>query len=164
MSKNDDRASAEGHDEPANDSVYDFLYHDARRVGSFLAQFDDAGHLQQITQSDAVTKGSKRGWRVGLGGGMSPVGNAEASLELGPQQSGSETSERVYDPLWTNARTLLDYLSERDLIERDIHNARIGQFVLASGALTIIDLPMLKGAWDKKTVGQFARAGARQVA
>jgi hypothetical protein len=43
--------SGEVLDEPQNDSVYDFLYQDVRRVGSFLDQFDVAGHLQQIVQS-----------------------------------------------------------------------------------------------------------------
>jgi len=39
---------------------------------------------------------------------------------MDPSQSGSEGQMRVYDPLWTNALTLLDYLDEARLIQRDI--------------------------------------------
>lgn len=40
--------------QPATASVYDFLYHDARRVGSFLAQFDENGLLQSLKRSIAT--------------------------------------------------------------------------------------------------------------
>jgi hypothetical protein len=106
----------------------------------------------------------KRGWRVALGGGMPEAGaSAEASVERGPAEEGSETSERVYDPLWTNALAFLDYLEERNMIQLDIHKARIGQFVLATGQLLIIDVTMLKDAWEKPTVKKKKKmlAGAR---
>ena len=107
--------SEEAQDEPESDSVYDFLYHDIRRVGSYLAQFDDAGHLQSVIESRTARQGVRRGWKATLGiGDLVPglPGGPEASLERGPLEAGSETSERVYEPLWTNARTLLDYLDE----------------------------------------------------
>jgi hypothetical protein len=146
--------------EQERDSVFDFLYHDARRVGSFLAQFDDAGHLQQITQSESRTKGLKRGWKFALGGGMGEFGSGEASVERGPGEGGSEASERVYDPLWANARTLLDYLFERNMIQRDIWEARLGQFVLVEGRLVILDVAMLKGAWDKPAIRKIVTKDA----
>ncbi|MFX6435387.1 hypothetical protein ABTG69_19580, partial [Acinetobacter baumannii] len=31
--------------------VLDFLYHDSRRIGSFLSQFEEDGHLQQFTRT-----------------------------------------------------------------------------------------------------------------
>jgi hypothetical protein len=43
-------------------------------------------------------------------------------------------------------RTLLDYLYERDMIERDLARANIGRFVLASGSLEIRDLNLIKKA------------------
>jgi hypothetical protein len=148
-------------EEHESDSVFDFLYHDVRRVGSFLAQFDDAGHLQGLTQSETVSKRLKRGWRFALGGGIPDAGaTGEASIERGPAEGGSETSERVYDPLWTNARTFLDYLAERDMIQRDIHKGRIGQFVLAKGNLLVVDVTMLKNAWEKPTMKKKMLAGA----
>lgn len=150
--------------EQENDSVYDFLYHDVRRVGSFLAQFDDAGHLQQVTQSDKVIRGAKRGWKFKLAGGVEQMGNGELSGERTPLEGGSEESERLYDPLWTNARTLLDYLAHRDMIQRELGTAQVGQFVLVQGQIMLLDLAMLKGAWDKGPIQKMIRAGAQAEA
>jgi hypothetical protein len=63
--------------------------------------------------------------------------------------------------LWTNARTFLDHLAERDMLERDLSAARIGQFVLASGQLAILDLPMLRQLWELPIVRASVRSGAR---
>src|SRR5258708_22683520 len=118
MSTKGETASGAEHDDQNTDSVYDFLYHDARRIGSFLAQFDNFGHRQEVTSSETASKGAKRGYSLKLGGSLplpgSPEG-AEGGITLGmdPSQSGSEGQMRVYDPLWTNALTLLDYLDER---------------------------------------------------
>lgn len=49
MSKKGEAASAKEQGEPAIDSVFDFLYHDSRRIGSFLSQFDESGLLTGIT-------------------------------------------------------------------------------------------------------------------
>ena len=162
-SENENKASGTEQEELEKDSVFDFLYHDVRRVGSFLAQFDDAGYLQSLTRSESVTKGSKRGWKFSLGGGLpGDLGSAETSVERGPGEAGSETSERAYDPLWTNARTLLDYLGERDMIRRDIWGARIGQFVLAKGNLLVLDLAMLKSARERPNIQRAVMAGSSQ--
>jgi hypothetical protein len=87
-----------------SDSVYDFLYYDARRIGSFLAQFDDSGHLQQVRQSDTARKGNKRGFKITAGAGAPLVGTGNVGFETQPYDTGSESSERIYDPLWSNAR------------------------------------------------------------
>ena len=148
MSQPESEASEAEQGEPESDSVYDFLYHDARRVGSFLAQFDEAGHLQQVTQSEGAMRGSKRGWKAAAGGSLPGVGGLNVSAERGPEKGGFEGSERVYDPLWANARTLLDFLYERDMVRRELEGARIGQFVLASGPLTVMDLTLWQGLWS----------------
>lgn len=149
MSKSDKTASAEALEDQTTDSVYDFLYHDVRRVGSFLAQFDYFGHLQSIVHNESVAKGVRRGYNLKLGGSVpvpGAVDSAEASVTFGrdPDQKGSESQERVYDPLWTNALALLDYLAERHLLQRDISKAQLGQIVLVSGKLSIRDLKMAK--------------------
>jgi hypothetical protein len=165
MSREDETVSGAEHAEQSTDSVYDFLYHDARRIGSFLAQFDDLGHLQQITASESASKGAKRGYSLKLAGSAPAVpgvlDGAEGSITLArdPSQSGSEAMERVYDPLWTNARTLLDYLDERKLIQRDITAGHLGQFVIASGQLSILNFGLLPKIW--KTSG-IRDAAARQ--
>ncbi|WP_154674634.1 DUF6414 family protein [Mesorhizobium erdmanii] len=163
MSKNDEKASDGGRDGQKDDSVYDFLYFDTQRVGSFLAQFDPSGHLQEVTQHESVAKGTKRGFSVKLGGGASYAGTGgtgEVSFERGPSEIGSESSDLVYDPLWANARDFLDYLNERNLLHRDIKTARIGQIVLSSGNLAVFDLGVLRGMWDLPTVKKAILKGA----
>jgi hypothetical protein len=127
MSKSVEKASEKGHEEPQSDSFYDFLYYDARRIGSFLAQFDDSGHLQQVRQSDTARKGIEKGFKITAGAGAPLVGSGNVGFEKQPYDTGSESSERIYDPLWSNARTLLDYLKAADLIGRDLSTARLGQ-------------------------------------
>jgi len=157
MSKEDETASDAGPDGQSTDSVYDFLYHDARRIGSFLAQFDDLGHLQQITTSETAAKDASRGFSVKVAGSAPALPGvldaAEGSITFGrdPGQGGAEAMSRVYDPLWTNARTLLDYLDERNLIQRNVTAGRLGQFVIASGQLSILNFGLLPKIW--KTSG-----------
>lgn len=113
MSKKDETASDEERDGRSTDSVFDFLYHDVRRVGSFLAQFDYSGHLQQVSSTETVAKSGKRGFSVKVAGTV-PVGlgleGPEGSITLArePEGSGSEAQERVYDPLWSNALSILN--------------------------------------------------------
>jgi hypothetical protein len=85
----------------------------------------------------------------------------QVSLERQWNTEGKEAAERVYDPLWANALTFLDYLEDRNLVERQITRVRIGQFVLASGCLSILDLGTLKGMWDLPSVRKLLEAGAQ---
>jgi hypothetical protein len=149
MSKKELTVSDAGQDEQSIDSVYDFLYHDAQRVASFIAQFDRFGHLQKVISEESATKGAKRGYSLKLAGNVpipGAVESAEGSVTLGrdPGQSGSESLSREYDPLWTNALVLMDYLDERGLIVRDVTKAGIGQFVVVSGSLQILNAALIK--------------------
>ena len=149
MSKSVKKASEKEQDAPENDLVFDFLYCDTRRIGSFLAQFDDAGHLQQVIQRESVAKGVSRGIELSVGGGATLAGtggSGNIGFKRSPSEQGSEASERVYDPLWTNARAFMDYLEERNMIERDLASAHMGQFVLASGELEVRDLKLIQKA------------------
>ena len=144
-------------DDPEQDSVYDFFYHDVRRVGSFLAQFDTSGHLTGLKQTEAAESGSAA--KVGGGIGASAVflkGNA--SLDDQGTAGEKQSLERTYDPLWTNARTLLDFLSGRSLIQRNLAEARMGQFVLVTGHLVVLDLAMVKSAWDNPVISKMIRS------
>lgn len=163
MSSSENEASDEELDAQANASVYDFLYHDVRRVGSFLAQFDVAGHLQQITQTEGVIKSQSRGFRIAAGGAVPLLGSANLDVSRTPASGGSEASERIYDPLWANARTLLDYLDARGMIGRDLSDARIGEFVLVSGELAILDLPMLRQLWELPIVRATVQSGVKST-
>lgn len=163
MSTTESAASDEEPDARENASVYDFLYHDARRIGSFLSQFDDSGHLQQVRQTESV--GKSRSLKVGAKGGLAVPKvlsglSGETSFERNTSSEGKESAERVYDPLWSNALLLLDYLHERGLVQRDLPNARIGQFVIATGNLAILDLAILKDVWAMPFVKKLMQQGA----
>ncbi len=138
-----ERVSDEERVEPKLDSVYDFIYVDSRRIGLFLSQFDDSGLLQQIEQSEAVTEGTDNtGDRsVGLNVGVlrGQLGGGRKTTE-----GRNESSKQVYDPQWTNVLTFLDFLQDRDLLQRDIKEARIGQIGLFRGSLTIVNAAILK--------------------
>lgn len=136
--------SSEAQDPPENGSVYDFLYHDARRIGSFLGQFNPDGHLQGL-QTHAVTGRNRASKTAGSGtGGVPLVASGTASHEQGEGQHWDRGAQRTYDPLWANARAFLDYLAGADLIEREASKAAIGQFILVSGRVFVIDTGMIK--------------------
>ncbi len=151
MSANDKTVSDAAHDVRTQDFVLDFLYHDARRVASFLAQFDPSGHLTGLKQSENVSRTEGEDGNV-QATANALVARASGSFVLRRGSSAGEASERTYDPFWTNARTFLDFLSEHNLINRDIREARIGQFVLVTGTLMIADLSILKIIWDNPSL------------
>jgi hypothetical protein len=162
MSKSGEIASDAAQDGVNQDSVYDFLYHDVRRVASFLSQFDSSGHLTGIKQVEAV------GQQEAEEGSVQAAANVVVARATGAfinrrGSSESETSERTYDPLWTNALALLDYMKERDLLTRDLRSARMGQFAIVSGHLMIMDLAMLKAAWEQPDIKKVVRESAKPI-
>jgi hypothetical protein len=138
------------------------MYHDARRVGSFLAQFDPSGHLQGIKESDAVSASRKPeiSLRAGISiPGLPPTGEGpEASVGFtrSASEAGHQGSERAYDPYWANARTFLDFVEERGLLRRDLATATLGDIVMMAGTLSILDLRVLKAVWESPLVTHFA--------
>lgn len=158
MSKNVVKASPEGQGKPDTDSVFDFLYHDSRRIGSFLSQFDNNGLLTGLSRGESAAKGSKRGWKVGVGADVPILGGAKLDVEREPGETGSETLERSYDPFWANALTFLDVLDERGMIARDLDSASFGQIVMVKGGLSILDLAMFKDAWRLKAIQAAMRS------
>lgn len=145
---------------PATDSVFDFLYHDPQRIGSFLGQLDPSGVAQSLRRTDQTNRGltdqSDDGLKVSAGLLSGQIGARTATSE-----SAMQGAERTYDPLWTNARAFLDYLAQRDMIHRDVYSSRIGQFVLMKGTLSIVDVAMLKEGWKLPT---FRRAAGVPLA
>lgn len=150
--------------EPADEgssapSVLDFLYHDSRRIGSFLAQFEGDGHLQQFTRTKDDLRGKAESSKHNVKGN---VGVASGALE-GTTETSLEVAEgysRVFDPYWANARAFLDHLSESSMLQRDFGDAEIGQFVLVKGYLSVLDLVMFKDAWKLPAFQKKVREGA----
>src|SRR5262249_40218345 len=163
MSKSDEKASEGGRDDPAPASVLDFLYHDAQRVGSFLAQFDPFGHLTGIKHIEGVETASADRTGANTGANLAVV-RGGASFEGQRSAAEREGAERAYDPLWTNVIELLHLLEDKRLIERDLTRARMGQFVLVSGDLAVLDFAMIKMIWENEALrGQVEKTIATSV-
>lgn len=163
MSASDERASEETSGRPASVSVYDLIYRDAARIALFLSQFDRRGLLTSLKHTEAVadTRAAKN--LESVRGGLR-VFNAGAGREEQEGEEEKEATERGYDPQWRNALVLLDYLTQHDMISYDLATAELGQFVLVSGALSILDLRVLKSMWDMPAVQSLMAAGAAEAA
>ena len=145
---------------PDRSSVYDFLYHDPRRIASFLAQFTQYGHLKSLSRSESTTEAASDKGVVTGSAGVPVVGSVSGSDETTASESVTEALTTTYDPLWANALALLDHLTQHRLIGRDITRASIGQFVLAHGGLDIVNLGTLRAAWDENPIRKLLTAGA----
>jgi hypothetical protein len=156
MSKSNSPISRQEDETSNGPSVLDFLYHDSRRIGSFLAQFEGDGHLQQLTRTKNGSKGKRDSssheakGNIGVAAGT-VKGGVETTAEM------QEGLARVFDPYWSNARAFLDYLNEAGLLNSDIKSANIGQFVIATGFLSIQDLAMFKEAWKMNAIQRKLR-------
>lgn len=141
----------EAPDEPQTSSVYDFLYHDGRRIASFLAQFDPNGHLKELTQKfgtdESSTSDDTGGWRLGP-----RAAGVDGKFSDKNSTARRDDTIKVFDPTWSNAREFLNLLAQESLLERDVSQATIGQFVLFKGRLTIDDLQMMINIWGLPTV------------
>ena len=143
----------------STDSVFDFLYYDARRIASFLSQFDNSGHLKEIVQNESAQRSQQKTGTVKAAGGVPLVATAEGEHSSETGATYQRDSQRVYDPIWANARTFLDYLDEWDMIQRDVTKANMGQFVLCSGGLSITDLQLMERTWKLKSVQSLIKSG-----
>ncbi len=143
--------------------VFDFLYHDARRIASFLAQFETYGVLQQVrtTETAARLGTTKAGASAGLDVPLLAKGGLSVDGTVTDEER--DAAERSYDPLWTNARTLLNYLADREMIVRDLRRAGIGQFVLVAGNLAAFDLGLFKEAWKLPAVKEVVLRGIQSA-
>lgn len=144
-------------------SVYDFLYQDVHRIGSFLSQFDPNGHLQSSTRSNSLSQNRSASEDKSLTGKLPIVAEGKVANSHSNSEFNKNDSSKTYDPLWQNSLALLDYLEQRNLINKNILNSHIGQFVLVTGKLVILDIGfiqrILKDTSLKKTVVQNAAGG-----
>jgi hypothetical protein len=138
--------SSEGQGEQITDSVFDFIYYDARRVASFLSQFDKYGHLSSLVRKESAQRAKTDHNVVEATGGVPLIASAKGSHQNGTSTNKTEESAYSYDPFWTNARALLDYIDERSLMTRVLDTAHIGQLVLLSGQLEFRDLRLIQKA------------------
>lgn len=147
------KALKPGPAQPSTDIVLDFLYHDKERIASFLAQFEPAGYLQQITRAKSRTDtgGKEVPKALDLGNKISPVGLEFGRKKISSTQKGTSYS-RVYDPLWANAVNFLNLIDEAGYLHRDFTSAGMGQIVQAVGSLELLDVRSLKDVWSMEDV------------
>lgn len=141
---------------PQGVSVYDFLYNDARRVASFLAQFHDHGLLQGVKATETAARTSSERFDVSGGANML-VGKAGIAAQTTESSEEREAAENSYDPFWRNALRFLDALEASNMIQRDLAAAQMGQIVLVRGALAAFDFGILKEAWKLSAVRNAAK-------
>ncbi len=142
--------------DPGRSSVYDFMYHDARRVASFISQFQDYGVLTSVkAEVGAETTGTTIG-SVGASGGIPLVGQATGNLSHNNAKKEADKLEQSFDPLWRTAIHFLDYLASEELIVNRAEDARIGQFVRVTGSLAVFDMNNMQIAWKTKLIREAA--------
>jgi hypothetical protein len=117
------------------DSVYDFLYIDARRISHFLSQLTQYGSIVSLTRAVSESNTS--------GGGINVVA---AKMDTASSQQTTQT--RQFDAQWIAPLTFLDEASKRGMIRVGLEHARIGNLVLISGSLSLFDLSVIKAAWE----------------
>ncbi len=155
MSSEPGKKSSAALGQQANDSVFDFLYHDPLRIASFLGQFDPSGVAQSLKRTDQTVRASSDSSNDSLKFNAGIV-SGNLGERIGVTESAQHGAERTYDPLWSNARAFLDYVAQRNMIQTDVYGARIGQFVLLKGDLSIFDIGMLKEGWTLPIFRQAA--------
>lgn len=144
--------SREELDEATTDSVFDFFYYDARRIASFLSQFNNSGHLKEIVLDQSARRAKQNAGSIKATGGIPLALSGEGVHTTESSAMHQNRSQRIYDPTWTNARLFLDTLDEMDMINRSITTANMGQFVLCSGNLSIADLKLMEQTWKLKSI------------
>ncbi|MCP5433208.1 MAG: hypothetical protein H6923_08060 [Alphaproteobacteria bacterium] len=121
--------------EQTEQSVLDFLYVDAVRVRSFISQLGEIGVLDGVTETDALDA-SKATTFSGSIGGEPIIGSG---VERTSERATSESQSRTYDVQHRLPVSLLNLLETQNLIQRKIVDAAIGDLVVCSGTLSIID-------------------------
>ncbi len=111
------------------DSVFDFLYVDARRIAVLSSQFGTDGILTELVRGTEVTDESSGGLDVKI-------------VKLDNKEGQRTSLQTRFDPQWL---VPLQFLTRADpLIERNIDVARLGQLVLVAGDLMVLDLDTIK--------------------
>lgn len=136
-----------------DDSVYDFLYIDSRRLALFLSQFDQYGHLTALTRSVNETASKSGGVNVQI-------------AKMDTSSSAQTAQTRQFDTQWVAPLTFLDQANQRGMISRDLENSGIGRLSLVTGELALFDLAVIQTAWGldhvKKLLKQASSASTPQ--
>lgn len=153
MSTKQKRKFAKAADGQKDDLVFDFLYFDTERIASFLAQLNDFGQLQSISNNENIKENtSSTMFKSGkVGAGVFSAG-LESNRTNGLEQN--KNLNTVYDARWLNALNFLDIAEQKELINKDIKTSQIGQLVLFSGNVFIYDSSITSGIFKQEKITQ----------
>ena len=132
-----------GQGQSKGDSVFDFIYVDTRRISLLLSQLDSDGVLTEMTRQADETAELSGGFDLKV-------------LKAGAKEGAKSSLSRRFDPQWLIPLKFLD--AAQDLLVRDLEQARIGQLVLVSGGLSVLDLGLLKTLWELPIVRKMIEA------
>lgn len=162
MSQTSMPTSNEGDGAPESASnALDFLYHDVRRVQSFLAQFREEGHPSQLRRTSTTGKGSSTRYTASASGEVPFIAKGGGSAERSSSKEGRSSLEEVIDPFWSNAREFLETVQGEGLL-KDGLEARIGNLIRCTGTLILIDLGFIQRIVQVKELKDILRK--REVA
>lgn len=142
-------------------SVFDFLYSDDIRISTLLSQFNNFGHLTNITHENSAQKG-KHDTGAFEGSGSAIFAKAQMRYEGANISSYAESSQRSYNPRWTNTLNFLAEIDSRAMLKHNIMEARIGDLILVNGPIAIKDLSTLEKIWGLPAFKQFAHLGVTE--
>jgi hypothetical protein len=86
---------------------------------------------------------------------MKDVASGGRDSEREYQKDVDQSAARTYDPLWANALALLDHLQQRAMLTSNVHVANVGQFVLATGPLKVLNVKLLESIWGTSAASQM---------
>lgn len=138
MSNEPTTSSTEG-SSPAVRTVFDFLYYDRQRVGSFLSQFYPEAGLRSGVKSSESTQRTEGSKGTATGEGRLALLRLGASGERTHGSTAQRSFEDQFDPLWANAIEFIDLLETYGLLHREIAQAGLGQIVQVAGTLDLSD-------------------------
>lgn len=118
--------------------LIDFLYADRPRLATLSAQLFNDGHL--ISSKTQAVKSAESGYKVG--GSLKILSGDTSSLE-----KVQESIERQFDSTWSVPLDVLRELNAQGYLDASIEHATLGQVVLISGQVQILDLRMIQMLW-----------------
>lgn len=135
--------SSEAATYPEDQFLVDFFYADKQRIHTILSQLFPEGYLTGIKIASKASKSTHAG-----GSGKIP-GFAEVKADA--INHAEDGIERMYASDWNAPVTFLKEINERGLLHHDIGEAKLGQMVLLSGRLQVLDLGTLRNMWTPIT-------------
>ncbi|CAN5380882.1 hypothetical protein BH11PSE5_BH11PSE5_28420 [soil metagenome] len=130
-------------------SVYDFLYVDHDRIGLLLSQFSSDGVLTEIVRESAEGTGANRAIDIKI-------------VKVGSSESGSTALNRRFNARWLVPLLFLDQAKE--LLKRDISEADLGNLVLATGTLCLLNTDTLQTLYKSPNLQKIAMRKANDNA